>query len=277
MRIAWLGLGAMGRRMARRLADSGYELVVYNRTPVADECFDPDQVRVASSPAEAAEGAEAVFSMVTGDEASRSVWTADRHGALRSCRPGTVIVECSSLSVQWIRELREAGAVRACQFACCPVAGSLPQADQGALHGFLGAVEPVRRVLKPALAAYSARISELDSPEHAAAIKLATNAWLAAQVASLAESLSLARGNGVPPAVVHGIFSGLSMMSPALAAMLNLIAAGDHAPRFPIRLVSKDLRYALPEGAGVLHEVARRFELAATNGHEDSNITAIAL
>ncbi|MCA9591311.1 MAG: NAD(P)-dependent oxidoreductase, partial [Myxococcales bacterium] len=104
VRIAFLGLGAMGRRMARRLVDAGHDVVVWTRSGVPAE--ETALVgREAPSPRQAAEGADFVFSMVTDDAASASVWEDAEHGALRALRAGAIAVEHSTVSPHRVAEL----------------------------------------------------------------------------------------------------------------------------------------------------------------------------
>src|SRR5690349_11810184 len=130
--VAILGLGIMGSGMARRLLSCGFPVAVYSRTrekaaPLADS-----GAMACNSPGEAAERADIVISMVSDDAASRAVWTA-RGGALASARRGSILIESSTLSVSWVKELASAAAQRGCQFLDAPVTGSKPHAESGQL------------------------------------------------------------------------------------------------------------------------------------------------
>ena len=92
----------MGAGMAGRLAAAGHPLAVFNRDPAKAAPFAARGVRVAATPSEAAEGAELIFSMVADDAAARTVWLGEE-GALAAAKPGAVLVECSTVSVEWIR------------------------------------------------------------------------------------------------------------------------------------------------------------------------------
>src|SRR5215472_9822730 len=103
-RLALCGLGLMGGGMARRLLAAGFPLTVYNRNPEKAAALKAAGAQVAATPREAAAAAQIVFSMVADDTASRSVWLGE-NGALRGCAPGTVLVESSTLSLGWVKEL----------------------------------------------------------------------------------------------------------------------------------------------------------------------------
>ena len=102
-RIAFLGLGIMGSGMAHRLLSAGFPLTVYNRNPERSKAF-ADSASVAASPKEAASRADIVISMVADDAASKSMWLGES-GALAGAAKNSVLIESSTLSVGWIKEL----------------------------------------------------------------------------------------------------------------------------------------------------------------------------
>ena len=99
----------MGSGMARRLLANGFPLTVFNRNPEKSKPFAAEGARVANSPREAAAQAEVIISMVADDNASRSLWLGE-NGALAAAKPGTVCIECSTVTVDWVRELAAAAA-----------------------------------------------------------------------------------------------------------------------------------------------------------------------
>src|SRR5881628_1745921 len=100
MKIAFLGLGIMGGGMARRLLANGFPVTVFNRDPEKSRSFP----QVAGSPREAASQADVIISMVADDNASRAMWLGET-GALAGAKAGTVCIECSTVTVDWVREL----------------------------------------------------------------------------------------------------------------------------------------------------------------------------
>ena len=128
--IAFLGLGNMGGGMAARLAGAGFPIAVWNRNPRVADRFRDLGATVATSPAEAANGADVVISMVADDAAARAVWLGES-GALASMQPGTVLIECSTISPSWVDELSLAATRRRCVVLDAPVTGSKTQAASG--------------------------------------------------------------------------------------------------------------------------------------------------
>src|SRR5688500_13449690 len=131
-KLAVLGLGIMGTGIAANLLKAGHGLAVYNRTAARAQPLADLGARVAATPAEAAEGAEVVLSVVGDDEASRAVWLGEQ-GALGGMVSGAIVVECSTLSVAWIRELQQQAAARDLRLVDAPLGGSKPAAEAGTL------------------------------------------------------------------------------------------------------------------------------------------------
>ena len=277
--VAVLGLGAMGRRMARRLLDAGVPLVVWNRSPDAAADLVASGARLASTPREAARGAGVVLAMVTDDDASRAVWTG-AEGALHGVDPGAVAVEASTLTpgyvAEWARAVRTAGATP----LDAPVVGSRPQAEAGALAFLVGGDGDALAHVRPLLDVMGGAVHACGPVGSGAAMKLIVNASFAAQVAQAAEALALARALGLDGAA--DVLRQLPVTSPAAAGALGAIEAGAFDPLFPIDLVAKDLRYteATAERAGVEAPIASAaravYERAQDEGHGGLNVTGVA-
>src|SRR6266542_1062480 len=141
MRVALLGLGVMGAGMAGNLLKHGHTLTVYNRTTTK------------AAPL-AAESAEVIIAMVGDDRASRAIWLGD-DGALAGARSGTLLVECSTLSLGWVRELGIAAAERDLALLDSPVTGSKDAAEAGELRLFVGGEAAALERARPALEAIS--------------------------------------------------------------------------------------------------------------------------
>jgi len=150
--VAVLGLGIMGSGMARRLVSSGFPLSVYSRSREKAAPFAELGVYLADSPRQAAERADVVISMVSDDTASRAVWMGDA-GALAGARRGSVLIESSTLTVAWIKELAEASSQRDLEFLDAPVTGTKPHAESGQLLFLVGGSANAVEVARPVLSA----------------------------------------------------------------------------------------------------------------------------
>src|SRR5690242_12501728 len=132
--VALMGLGLMGSGMAGRLLEAKYPLTLYNRTRERALPFAQKGARVANTPRDAADGANVVISMVADDDASRALWLGP-DGALAGVLRGATLIECSTLSVAWVKELGDRVAKENANLTLldAPVTGSKPQAAAGQL------------------------------------------------------------------------------------------------------------------------------------------------
>jgi 3-hydroxyisobutyrate dehydrogenase/2-hydroxy-3-oxopropionate reductase len=231
--VAWIGLGAMGSRMAARVRDAGHELVVWNRTREKAEELG---VAVAASPREAARHAELVFTMLTDPEALRAVTEGDE-GLLAGLREGSVLVEMSTVGPQAIAELSErmpAGS----SLLDVPVLGSLPQAESGTLKLFAGGEDADFDRARPVLETLgeSIRTGPLGS---GAAAKLVANATLVGTIALLGETLALADAVGLPRETAWEVLAATPLGAQAERRRPS-VEAGEYPPRFPLSLARKD-------------------------------------
>ncbi|MEO1055857.1 MAG: NAD(P)-dependent oxidoreductase [Actinomycetota bacterium] len=278
--VTVLGLGAMGERVAGRLAAAGHAVTVWNRSSAAaTRVAGAIGATTASSPAAAVTDADVVLCMVADDGASRDVWLGD-DGALDAVRTDAVAVEASTVSVQWSRELAEHAAAADVDVLTAPVVGSRPQAEAGALFSLVGGDTEVLRRVEPVLGAYSGTVRHVGRPEDAAVMKLAINAVFGVQVAAYAEAVGVVARAGIDESTAIEVFTGLPITGPGLQRALGLFAARDFAPNFPIRLVAKDFGYVEQMSDGVSTEIldaaASVFRDAANTDDADLDITGIA-
>jgi 3-hydroxyisobutyrate dehydrogenase-like beta-hydroxyacid dehydrogenase len=150
--LGFVGLGAMGSRLARRLLEAGHTVSGHNRTPDKARALAPAGLKVAATPREAAEGATAVFSMVTDDAALRAV-ALGADGILAGLARGAVFVEMSTVSPALTRELGEAVARHGAAMLDAPVSGSTITVEQGQASIVIGGDAAALERVKPYLAA----------------------------------------------------------------------------------------------------------------------------
>ena len=241
MNVSFLGLGAMGARMAARLLDSGHAVTVWNRSPERAAALLECGAALAASPREAAEGASIVAACVRDDEASREVWLGDS-GAMHGLAEDAIAIETSTLTPGWCREWADALGSARCLDA--PVVGSRPQAEAGALVALVGGSADTLDAAREIMGAWAGKIRHAGENGSGATLKLAVNALFAIQSAAFAETLGMLRQSGVDVQEAAGFLSALPITSPAAARLVGLMASGEFAPNFPVELVEKDLSYA---------------------------------
>ena len=275
-RVALIGLGLMGSGMARRLLGAGFPLTVYNRNRERASPLAAEGARVAATPREAAAGADIVLSMVADDPASRAVWLGEL-GALAGAARGGVLVESSTLTVGWTLELAREAAAHGCEFLDAPVTGSKSHAASGELLFLVGGSAAALETARPALTAMSRAIVHVGATGRGALLKLINNFMCGVQAASLAEALALIETSGLDRAKALEVLTTGAPGSPLVKALSGRMTARDYTPNFLLRLMAKDLTYALAEGRAhglSLSTVASALEvvkqaIAAGHGEED--------
>ena len=123
--------------MASRLLSMGFPLTVYNRSREKAEKYAASGALVADTPRDAAARADLVIAMIADDVASRGVWLGP-DGALAGAAPGKLLLDCSTISVAWVKELAAAAAEKGCEFLDAPVTGTKPHASSGELFFMVG-------------------------------------------------------------------------------------------------------------------------------------------
>jgi 3-hydroxyisobutyrate dehydrogenase-like beta-hydroxyacid dehydrogenase len=273
MDIGIIGLGRMGAEMAARLAGAGHALTLYNRTAAAAERF-RGRAKIASSPAEAA-AAEVVITMLADDAALEAVWLAPR------LAPKGIHLNMATVSLAMTRELSAAQSPR---YVAAPVFGRPSAAAKGELDviaaGPLAAIERCRPLFE-ALARQVFIVGE--TPEQAAAVKIARNFMLATVIESLGEAMALARKAGVSPARFLDIIAATSLGAPVVRSYGRQMVDGAYEPaQFSMELGLKDLELALAaareKGAALPSGELIRAHLlqAIAEGHGHKDWTALA-
>ena len=173
-RVAILGLGTMGAGMAHNLSKSGFPVTVFNRTRVKAELLAVSGACMADTARDAAREADIVISMLSDNEAPRQTWTGD-HGALSGAKPGTVLIESSTVTPTWIEELAQLAAKHSLYLLDAPVTGSKAQAAGGQLNFLVGGDASVLEQVRPVLAAMSKQLVLLGPIGSGARMKLINN------------------------------------------------------------------------------------------------------
>jgi 3-hydroxyisobutyrate dehydrogenase len=280
-RIAFLGLGAMGSRMAASLVAGGHEVTVWNRDPEKTVPLRETGGTVAVSPRAATADAEFVISMVRDDVASRHVWLDDATGALGALRPDAIALECSTLGLGWIRELFSHLAARDRAFLDAPVVGSRPQAEQRQLIFVVGGASETFARTKPILSCMGSAVHHAGPNGAGTLTKLVVNALFAIQVAAMAELIGTVRRKGFESERIVEVLAATPACSMAAAGAARSMLSEAFAPMFPVMLVEKDLGYALAasERADVAPMIAAAraiFGAAIHAGLGEENLTSIA-
>jgi 3-hydroxyisobutyrate dehydrogenase-like beta-hydroxyacid dehydrogenase len=246
MKISFVGLGSMGLPMARNLLNAGHQLTVYNRTRSRGDDLARKGARVAGSPAEAAQGAELLITMLADDPAVESVMFGG-DGALAGLGPGATHASMSTISHLLSRRLADEHRSRKQSYVAAPVFGRPEAADAAKLWVIAaGPADAIERC-RPAFEAMSQGIEIVgDDPPMANVLKLAGNFLLASAIEAMGEAFALVGKYGIQPGRFLEIVNGRLFRSPIYENYGKLIAERRWEPAgFKLRHGLKDVRLAL--------------------------------
>lgn len=245
--VAFMGLGRMGSGMAARLLAAGHRLRVYNRTPSRAEALARDGASVHVTPKDACAGVDAVVSMVADDAASRLLWLGEDGVFAADLAPGTLTIECSTLSHDWVLELAGEAQRRGLRYIDAPVTGLPNMAAAGELTMLVGAPLEHLQAAQPILSAFSRQTIHFGATGAGTAYKLMINLLGAIQIASVAEGMAFAERAGLELRTVAEAIAGGQAASPQVVRNARRIVDGNHEQdvSFTPELRLKDVRYAL--------------------------------
>jgi len=270
----------MGSGMARRLAASGFPLSVYSRNREKAAPFPELGAFVADSPRQAAARANIVISMVSDDAASRAVWMGD-DGALAGAPSGSVLIESSTLTVGWVKELAAAASERDREFLDAPVTGTKPHAESGQLLFLVGGSASAIEIARPVLSVLGRGHRSFGPTASGALMKLINNFMAAVQAVSFGEALALIQAGGLDVDKALAILGEGAPGSPMVKRVAARVSSGDFTPHFFLRLMTKDVAYAVEEAKsrGVPLPTAQAalsvFRQAQLDGHSEQDFTAV--
>ncbi|OCP10234.1 MULTISPECIES: NAD(P)-dependent oxidoreductase [unclassified Ensifer] len=247
-KVAFIGLGVMGYPMAGHLkVRGGHELTVYNRTFAKAEKWAAEfGGRAARTPAEAADGAEFVFSCVGNDDDLRSV-TTGKDGAFETLKADAVFVDNTTASAEVARELYEAAKARNAHFIDAPVSGGQAGAENGVLTVMCGGDEAAFDRAKPVIEAF-ARMVGLMGPAGAGQItKMINQICIAGLVQGLAEGIHFGKKAGLDIEKVVDVISKGAAGSWQMENRHKTMNAGKYDFGFAVDWMRKDLDIVLAE------------------------------
>jgi 3-hydroxyisobutyrate dehydrogenase len=247
-RLGFIGIGGMGSRIARRLLDEGYRLMAYNRSREAAEGLIKYGATVADSISMLSSEADVILSSLTNDEAVKSVYT-DPQGVLAYARPGSAIIEMSTVQPATSRELYELSREAGLKCLDSPVSGSTPLAEEGTLTLFCGGDEELFQAAQPIFSSIASQYFYLGDSGSGAAMKLVANTLLGVGMQAIAESVALGQKEGLNRHRLLEVLSHTAVIAPAHLGKLSRADSGDYSAQFAIRLMNKDFRLILETAA----------------------------
>ena len=266
--IGFLGLGNMGGPMAGNLVKAGHRVTGFDLMPGALEAARAAGIETADSPAAAVAEAEAVVTMLPAGEQVRGAYMGDQ-GLIAAVRPGTLLIDSSTIDVASARAVHEAAAAQGLAMLDAPVSGGVAGAGAGTLTFMCGGSEAAFARAKPLLEVMGRNIVHAGGPGNGQAAKVCNNMILAVSMIALSEAFALAEGLGLE---AQKLFDISSVSSGSCWAMLNHLpvpgivetsaANRDYQPGFAAAMMLKDLK--LSQAAAQQADVATPLGAQAT-------------
>src|SRR3954447_15330181 len=271
-RVAFLGMGIMGSRMAANVARAGFELTVWNRTrEKAEAVADATGAELAATPSQAASGADAVITMVVDSPQVEAVLLGD-NGAASSLGDGALVIDMSTIAPGASRDLAERLRQSGVGFLDAPVSGSSPKAEDGTLTIMVGGSEQDFERAKPLLDSMGELIVHVGPQGHGSLVKLLNNTLAAVNAAALGEAITAARKAGLDMDALVCVVAASSGNSTMLQIKSKPMIEHDFEPLFRLDHMLKDLRLCLETigelgtQAPVAEAACALYEKASENG-----------
>lgn len=275
MRVAFLGLGIMGRSMAANLAKAGHEVVIWNRTPGKNV----EGARSAASPADAAQGVEVIWMCVSDTNAVENVLFG-QDGAEASLTSGMIIADSSTISPSATQRFAERVKARGVDYVDAPVTGSKIAAENGSLIFMAGGDAAALARLQPLFQAMGKQVFHMGETGKGQATKLVMNLQIALIFEGFAEALTLATKLGVNIERLLPLVQASMVRSGVVDYKAPFILQRDFSPNFPLRLMLKDIHLALDAARESrvrlpgLEAVEEVYDVAAEEGQADLDYAA---
>lgn len=249
-RVAFLGLGAMGAPMARRIVAAGLPTTVWNRNPERARALAALGASVAKTPREAAASADIVCTMLS-DPAAVEAVAAGADGLLAGLAPGALWLDFSTVTPEASRSFSAHAGEKGARFCDVPVAGGVKAADDGTIKILAGGDPADLERGMPVLDAVSKGVLHFGAVGQGSAMKLVNNLGFGVALAAFGEALGLAKKLGLPEKETTDWLLSIPSVSPYVKTKMEFLAAGGEPPAFKLSLMEKDLRLAVEAGGGL--------------------------
>ena len=248
VKLGFIGLGNMGRRIVKRLLDHGYKVSVYDLDRIKSQGLAAQGAVVANNIVELARGSDVVLSCLTNDEAVRSVYTGPS-GVFAVTQCGTAVLEMSTISPETSREVNSVAAAGGIKMLDVAISGSTPAAEEGTLTLLAGGDQELFLAAEPLFQAVAKQYFLLGGSGAGTAMKLVVNTLLGVGMQAIAEAVVLGEKSGLDRKRLLEVLSHTALIAPAHLGKLAKIAIHDYTPQFPLRLMNKDFRLILKAAA----------------------------
>jgi 3-hydroxyisobutyrate dehydrogenase len=274
-RIGFIGLGLMGSRLTRRLHSSGWKVQAWNRSPEPTLTLARDGIAISSSLAKLVADSEVILSSLADDAAVHSVYF-DDGGVFSSAKPGTIILEMSTISPEQSRLLHQEASLRSVDLLDLAISGSTPAVEAGAITLLAGGDQSTFEKCTSIYESIAKQWFLIGPGSSGILMKLVVNLLLGVDMQAIAEAVSLGEHLRIDRNVLLDVLSKTTVIPPAFGGKIQKIKNNDYSPEFPLRLMSKDMNLVMEaaETSGADLPAARVAQsvLASnliTNGEQD--------
>ncbi len=269
VKLGFIGMGAMGSRIARRLLEQGYKVSVFNRDRSKAVALLPYGASVAGSAAELAGSVDVILSCLSNDEAVRSVYTGPE-GILASLGKDAIVLEMSTISPQTSRELHALSLKRGVEVLDAAISGSTLAAEQGKLVLLVGGNGVTFHAAEPILHSVAAGVFFMGPSGSGTSMKLVLNTLLGVGMQGVAEAVALGELQGLDRKRLLEVLSQTAVVAPAHLGKLARAKRNDYSPQFSVGLMNKDFGLILKAAD------SQNFAMPATKAAFDINSETMA-
>jgi 3-hydroxyisobutyrate dehydrogenase len=246
--LGFIGLGAMGRRMALRLLTSKFKLVVYDHTSRKIQALAAAGATAAPSVRQLARKSEVIISCLPTDDAVLSVYEGPE-GVIACANPGTIALEMSTVSPETSRTIHRMGRERGIEVLDVAISGSTPAAEQGNLTLLGGGDARVFDSCQPVFSAIAKQYFHMGASGSGTTMKLVVNTLLGVNMQAIAEAVAFGEKAGLGRALLLRVLAKTAVIAAAHQNKLLRAERDDYSPQFPLRLMNKDFGLILDKAA----------------------------
>jgi len=280
-RLGFIGIGYMGRPIARRLLESGFKLTAYDREHGRAEELVQYGGTVAQSVAELSSSCNVVLSCLPSDEAVLDTYKAP-DGVFAHAHRGSVVIDMSTVHPATSKELSSLGSQRGLEILDVTISGSTPTAENGLLTLFGGGSKERFDTAESIFRVIAKKYFYLGPNGSGATMKLVVNTLLGIGMQAIAEAVALGEKAGLDRNRMLDVLSQTAVVAPAHVGKLERAMKSDYSPQFPIRLMNKDFGLILELAATVgarMPAAGASFEINARQSDEgaEQDFSAVIL
>jgi 3-hydroxyisobutyrate dehydrogenase-like beta-hydroxyacid dehydrogenase len=279
LKVGFIGLGLMGKPMAKNIHKAGFSLTVYNRSPKRLQDFKKLGVSIAGSIKELAQNCDVVITCVTAPKDVKEVMLG-KDGVIAGVHKGLVAIDMSTIGPSAAKGIARGLKKKGAEFLDAPITGGVPGAEAGTLTIFIGGDKKVFEKVRPVLGVMGEHLHYMGETGKGQAIKLIGNTIGAISIEALAEGMLLADKFGLKRQQVQDSLGTASLISPNLKMRMPFMVKQKYPVSFSLSNMRKDLKLAVDESKGakkmpVLKITEKLLKKGMDKGHAEEDYAVV--